>query len=423
MSMSLVLSGLLSAALGVAGPPAPCPYVTTVAGGPVYCGPFQSWQYLYPQGISDSGFWAGYRWQCGDNDSHTMAIAWTPGGGVRSLPVPAGTEDSVAWGINSSGTAVGYGYTTSGGAAPGHWASFVWPGDGGWFEIPVSAPVTAAYAFAVNNAGWVAGQVSLQPGAVASAPFVWKDGQLTVIDPAQFGKTSGIARGVSDSGWVVGSMGNTSGSTGRAFRWKDGVAEVLQPLPGAVNSVGWAVSEAGVVVGNCRFSGGVGGSTFHQIATVWPLDGSPMALESPASYNSTGAWDISEDGTILGEAGQPTTQGLPPYSQLVWILGVPYALEDVGLSPNQATAAVAMNQRGQIVGYGAIPDTQAGSAWMVTPTGVPADLNHDCVVDGADLVELLQMWGPAESSPADFNRDGVVDGTDLGMLLGDWTPQ
>jgi len=49
---------------------------------------------------------------------------------------------------------------------------------------------------------------------------------------------------------------------------------------------------------------------------------------------------------------------------------------------------------------------------------LPADLNGDGVVDGADLGLLLGQWG--SDGPADLNDDGVVDGADLGLLLGAW---
>lgn len=65
------------------------------------------------------------------------------------------------------------------------------------------------------------------------------------------------------------------------------------------------------------------------------------------------------------------------------------------------------------------------AAMYATP-GITApnvyDLNHDGVVDGADLGLLLGAWGPCGAScPADFNCDGEVDGADLGLLLGAWT--
>jgi formylglycine-generating enzyme required for sulfatase activity len=48
------------------------------------------------------------------------------------------------------------------------------------------------------------------------------------------------------------------------------------------------------------------------------------------------------------------------------------------------------------------------------------DLNGDHVIDGADLGQLLAVWGPCESCSADTNANGVVDGLDLGVLLGNW---
>jgi len=53
---------------------------------------------------------------------------------------------------------------------------------------------------------------------------------------------------------------------------------------------------------------------------------------------------------------------------------------------------------------------------------VPADLNGDGGVDGADLGALLGAWGPCEGAcEADLNGDGAVDGADLGTLLGAWS--
>ncbi|HMN97160.1 MAG TPA: LamG domain-containing protein [Phycisphaerales bacterium] len=50
------------------------------------------------------------------------------------------------------------------------------------------------------------------------------------------------------------------------------------------------------------------------------------------------------------------------------------------------------------------------------------DLNHDGLVNGADLGILLGGWGPCSAvCPADFDCNGVVDGADLGALLASWT--
>jgi hypothetical protein len=54
---------------------------------------------------------------------------------------------------------------------------------------------------------------------------------------------------------------------------------------------------------------------------------------------------------------------------------------------------------------------------------IPADLNCDGVVDGADLLILLSSWGQCPDSdncPADLNNSGAVDGADLLLLLSAW---
>ncbi len=62
----------------------------------------------------------------------------------------------------------------------------------------------------------------------------------------------------------------------------------------------------------------------------------------------------------------------------------------------------------------------AASAAVGGSPCIPADLNGDDLVDGADLGLLLSSWG--RDGLADLNGDGGVDGADLGLLLSDWGP-
>lgn len=48
-----------------------------------------------------------------------------------------------------------------------------------------------------------------------------------------------------------------------------------------------------------------------------------------------------------------------------------------------------------------------------------ADLDGNCVVDGADLSTILGEWG-STSSTADVVPDGIIDGADLAYILGEW---
>ena len=66
--------------------------------------------------------------------------------------------------------------------------------------------------------------------------------------------------------------------------------------------------------------------------------------------------------------------------------------------------------------YAVIP----AERWMHGGTAiVPADLNRDGRVDGADLSMLLGEWGTA--GDADFDGNGIVDGADLTTMLGAWS--
>lgn len=68
----------------------------------------------------------------------------------------------------------------------------------------------------------------------------------------------------------------------------------------------------------------------------------------------------------------------------------------------------------------------AGSTSVVTlvpgAAFAPSDLNHDGVVNGADLGMLLAAWGACSGCAADLNGSGSVDGADLGMLLTAFQP-
>ena len=50
----------------------------------------------------------------------------------------------------------------------------------------------------------------------------------------------------------------------------------------------------------------------------------------------------------------------------------------------------------------------------------PADLNHDRMVDGADLALVLVAWNSTADTSADLNGDQLVDGADLALVLVAW---
>jgi len=71
-----------------------------------------------------------------------------------------------------------------------------------------------------------------------------------------------------------------------------------------------------------------------------------------------------------------------------------------------------------------VPVVDMGAYELVCEVGdCEGDLNDDGVVDGADLLIMLQNWGVCAdpgNCPGDLNADGVVDGADLLILLSNW---
>jgi hypothetical protein len=61
--------------------------------------------------------------------------------------------------------------------------------------------------------------------------------------------------------------------------------------------------------------------------------------------------------------------------------------------------------------------------WGVPPSepDCPADVNGDDVVDVADFLQLLGVWGQS-GVPEDINDDGTVDVLDFLELVGSWGP-
>ena len=51
----------------------------------------------------------------------------------------------------------------------------------------------------------------------------------------------------------------------------------------------------------------------------------------------------------------------------------------------------------------------------------PADFDQNGAVDGSDLAQILNAWGPAPGLPGlDLVPDGIIDGADLAALLNAW---
>ena len=156
-----------------------------------------------------------------------------------------------AFGINDSGRIVGQGIDPTNAARN---VGIVYDmGSPTAFEVGALPGHNGALAFAVSNAGHVVGSSMLNQGS--GLPFTWSQANGIVAIPLATGTSSGIARGVNSSGWVV---GIDSSAFSIPFLW-DGtttyrLADLIQTgfgwdLSMNTSSSALGISDNGVIVG------------------------------------------------------------------------------------------------------------------------------------------------------------------------------
>lgn len=372
----------------------------------VGCPPPWNPSVIFPQGLNDLGDMVGYRRECPPNDDFYWAIRWTPGTGLETLPMPPGGVSARAYAINDAGLMVGDLRTTT----HDEWAC-VWTEEG-VIEIPPLNDGQYSTALGVNNSGTVVGWRWVSP--TSRQGFVWNSGDIADIEPALYGFNTGDAVAISDTGYVAGTFGNYN-IDGRAYRWYQGKAEQLEPLPGCYSSQGFDVNDFGVVVGQCRQSPpGVIPSIY--IPAMW-IGTRPIPLPLLSGYAGGGGLRVNASGVVVGEARNAVEAGLPSQVRVLWAGGTVTPLAQViAPPPNGVGQVMDLNTPGQIL-IQASPQT----SWVLAPfPAAPGDLNGDCQVDGADLGKLLGAWGQPDPV-VDLDGDGTVSGADLGILLGSWS--
>lgn len=189
----------------------------------------------------------------GGKDGNERATVWMPPYATATKLPDAGASQSVgtkdgahykvlaeADGLNDSGTAVGVTslggsvqdtsyfartHQWRGGLAPLYQA-IEWHANGQVDRLP--SGLTQAQGFAINNAGTAVGNADFaaEPNAWL-APAYWKDGRLHDMGAPQ-NVIFGIARSISQGGWVSGQL-VLDDYTNRGFVWTG--SGNLQPLP------------------------------------------------------------------------------------------------------------------------------------------------------------------------------------------------
>jgi probable HAF family extracellular repeat protein len=197
------------------------------------------------------------------------AVLWT-NGAIRNLGTLGGNE-SVAFGLNNRGQAVGFALNTipdsftnvfAFGATQAH--AFLW--QYGLMQDLGTLGGPDSVAFVANERGQVAGQsfTNSTPngttGVPTMDPFLWEDGKM--LDLGTLGGTFSVTNDLNNSGQVVGQSNLAGDMTSHPFLWdkKKGLID-LGTFGGSNGTATW-LNDTGEVVGQANVTGDTGHEAF-----------------------------------------------------------------------------------------------------------------------------------------------------------------
>jgi probable HAF family extracellular repeat protein len=249
----------------------------------------------------------------------------------------------------------------------------------------------------INDAGQVVGNVTNARGTISHA-FLWQNGVMTNLGDLPGGADTSVAFGINNSGQVVGWSGAATGI--RAFLWQNGVMSDLGDLPGGTDlSIARGINDAGQVVGESSAATGVR-------PFLWQNGVMTNLGDLPGHSDYSTATGINNAGQVVGYS--PAATGTRPF---LWQNGVmtdlgdltgggeyAFGINDAGQGVSSTggraflwqngydtdlstvsgvvdtgwrlTNATAINNAGQIVGYGTNPQGLP-AAYILTPVPEP----------------------------------------------------
>jgi probable HAF family extracellular repeat protein len=290
---------------------------------------------------------------CQDPEASALAPV-APGAEAESnvlgyVPIDLGTlggDSTVPFALNDSGHVVGY--STN---AQGEHLAFLWR-DGVMTNLGTLVG-GATEAHAISNSGLIAGISSVEPyyPEFEMAVVAWRDGAIRRLDPSTYIGT--IVKDITDDGTILADLnyGDTYRAN-RGFVWHNDVPTDVggfrtrpYTLPATWNR------RAQVVGKSWAYERGFANDYFHPF--VWDAErgfrGLSVGERTPCEPNDARpcGWgtsnDVNDAGLIVGYATDTTLTTRAVY----WDED---GRHDLGVYPGEYTSAVAINNRGEIIG-------------------------------------------------------------------------
>jgi probable HAF family extracellular repeat protein len=315
--------------------------------------------------------------------------------------------DGIAFAVNDAGVAVGE--ETSSSTGLGHAIRFqgtniVNLGTLGGIE---------SFAYAINNSGQIVGYA--YDTNEASRAFLYSGGKMTNLDA--FGATDSAATAINSSGQIAG-WARFSGSSTLGFILNPGGSNQFLGTLGGWFSEPTAMNDAGEVAG---ISDTANDSADHAFLS---LQGFMVDLGTLGDDNSA-ALGMNNYGEVVGWSGYQT----PESRAFLWQNDVMYDLNE--LIPTNSgwvlQSANAINDQGQIVGYGSFSNQLRRAFLLTLATNSPVtpqdsqllfyvdgnfSLNLPVPIGTASVVQTssnLVDWVPVATN---YDRNGLVNFSD-----------
>jgi probable HAF family extracellular repeat protein len=367
--------------------------------------------------ISPNGLITGYS-QNGEIDPllpsfpEVRAVLWRNGELIDLGTLPQGGFESLANSVNNRGQVVGLALNTVPDTCslvgfPTQTRAFIW--QGGTMEDLGTLGGPDADAELINEAGQVIGTAAtttLGPdGCAIVHPYFWENG--TMQDIGTLGGTQFELRSLNQRGQVVGVSFLAGNQPFHPFLWDKGVLTDLGTLGGANGEASW-INDRGDIVGKADLPGSP--PQAHD-AVLWKR-GQKNDLGVLPGDSCSNAYFVNSHGQIVGtsETFEFCTLSPEPVGQHAFVREPGGMMENLNtLIPAGASLdlayAVAINDRGEIAGFGVPPDCApqdvflCGHSYVLIPCGVGEECLNTAPGAAApflfDLKRALPQTGPA----------------------------
>lgn len=384
--------------------------------------------------LGDLGYIGGSRAQAINNDGQIVgvliqsagtlqghAFLWTPGTLMQDLGTLPGGSQSYAYGINDAGQVVGYSQKTINGDITTH--AFLYA-NGQMVDVNDLLQLGSGWelgsATAINNAGQIVGtSVTDQSGSTRG--FLYRISDKSIQDIGSFGGNQNQPSAINDMGQATGYSENNNYKF-IGYIYTGGLLKELSVL-----SVNWPFSFGCSINNNDEVAGyspiavnGSGGPAPK--ATLWQTDGTILNLGTLQNVNDnydSFAYGINDLDQIVGSSDLSTEVGFATHA-FIYQDSKMYDLNNY-LSENQGWTLIqanAVNNRGQIVGYGTNPQGQT-HAFLLNPLPPCTALNYTGFKQGGGtgVPDYYGFTGAGTPKPGYYGTDGRAKTSAYGCAL------